>query len=227
MKTVVISNLYPQFCEELKGRGYKICPTNRVEVFHKPEQLHADMQVLKISDTVFTLKECDYSALSVSNLISCEKPAEKDYPKNILLNCLYLNGKLFGKISAVDASVLTYCKRHGIEPINVNQGYTRCSTLKVNEKAIITADKSIARAAEEHGIEVCLISPGCIVLEGFDYGFIGGCSMADEDKIYFFGNIKKHSDYHKIKAFCDKHNSKAEILCNNFPPTDIGGAVVL
>ena len=123
--------------------------------------------------------------------------------------------------------MLDYCKNNGIKTVNVNQGYARCSTLIVAQNAAITADKSIEKALKSNGAEALLISEGNIRLEGFDYGFIGGASCTDEKTVYFFGNVKKHPDYEKIKAFCDRYNSNIEILCEDEPLTDIGGAVLI
>lgn len=214
MKTVVMSDLYPCFCQALAEHGYKIIPTENINIFHQPEQKHVDMQLLKIRDRIFTLKDC-------------AKKVGKSYPENILLNCLYFGDKLYGKLSAVDPTVLTYCKEQNIELVNVNQGYTRCSTLVISDYAVITADKSIEKVMKSNGAEVLLISSGNIVLEGFDYGFIGGAGFYDNNIIYFFGNVKKHPDYDKIKVFCEKRHSKIEIICEDKPLTDIGGAVVL
>lgn len=214
MNDVIISDLYPCFCEELSKYGYNIIPSKKIKAFTEPEQKHADMQVLRINNSIFTLD-------------GCVKTAGKSYPENVLLNCLYLNNKLYGKLSAVDDSVLEYCRENGIKTVNVNQGYTRCSTLVVNEKAAITADKSIEKALKNDGADVLLIKPGHIKLKGFDYGFIGGASFSDKGKIYFFGNVKKHPDYNKISEFCEKYNSKLEILCKDMPLTDIGGGVLL
>ena len=163
----------------------------------------------------------------VITIDDCIKKPGKNYPENILLNCLYHNNKLYGKLSATDSSVREYCRENNIETVNVNQGYTRCSILVVNNKAVITADKSIEKAMKNNGVEVLLISAGKIVLEGFDYGFIGGASFSDNNTIYFFGDITKHLDYYKIKEFTSKHNSIIEILCKTQPLTDIGGAVLI
>ncbi|MED9968661.1 MAG: hypothetical protein UFA98_01425 [Ruminococcus sp.] len=214
MKNLVISDLYPCFCDELRKLDYNIIPTKKINEFYLPEQKHADMQLLKIKDRIFTLENC------------VGKP-ERKYPYNVLLNCLYFNDKLYGKLTAVDDSVIAYCKQNGIETVIVNQGYTRCSTLVIAEKAAITADKSIEKALKNDGAEVLLISPGNIVLEGFDYGFIGGAGFADNRTVYFFGDITKHPDFVKISAFTEKYNSKIEILCKKQPLTDIGGAVLL
>ena len=214
MKKLVMSKKYPCFCEELNKFGYEIIPTKKINTFLEPEQYHADMQILCIKNKVITLDDC------------IKKPG-KNYPENILLNCLYHNNKLYGKLSATDSSVREYCRENNIETVNVNQGYTRCSTLVVNEKAVITADKSIEKGMKNNGAEVLLISAGNIVLEGFDYGFIGGASFSDNNTIYFFGDITKHPDYNKIKEFTSKHNSIIEILCKTQPLTDIGGAVLI
>ena len=214
MKKLVMSKRYPCFCEELQKFGYKIIPTKKINTFLEPEQYHADMQILCIKNKVITLDDC------------IKKPG-KNYPENILLNCLYHNNKLYGKLSATDSSVREYCRENNIETVNVNQGYTRCSILVVNNKAVITADKSIEKAMKNNGVEVLLISAGKIVLEGFDYGFIGGASFSDNNTIYFFGDITKHPDFVKISAFTEKYNSKIEILCKKQPLTDIGGAVLL
>ena len=210
--SIVMSGEYPEFVSAMHDRGYKVIPTKRVDCFHKPEQFHADMQLLKIRDRIFTLDTC------------LRKPS-RDYPQNVLLNCLYLGNRLYGKLSAIDETVLEYCNEQGIELVNVSQGYTRCSTLVVNENAVITADPSIEKAMKAHGVEGLRISQSQIGLEGFDYGFIGGCSGRILDRIFFFGNIKNHPDYYEIKAFIDSYNSELEILCEGIPLTDIGGIV--
>lgn len=214
MNNVIISDLYPCFCEALRAFDYNIIPTKNINEFSEPEQKHADMQVLRINNSIFTLD-------------GCVKTAGKSYPENVLLNCLYLNNKLYGKLSALDDSVLEYCRENGIKTVNVNQGYTRCSTLVVNKKAAITADKSIEKALKNDGADVLLIEPGHIELKGFNYGFIGGASFCDNNKVFFFGNIKAHPDYDKIKQFCDKNKLNIEILRKDMPLTDIGGAVVI
>ena len=212
MKSLIISPLYPCFCRELAEYGYDIIPSKKIEEFAEPEQLHADMQALKIRDRIFTLD-------------TCRRKPSRDYPNNVLLNCLFLGNRLYGKLSAIDETVLEYCKEQEIELVNVNQGYTRCSTLVVNDNAVITADPSIEDALRKNGVEVLRISQGQIRLEGFDYGFIGGCSGRINNTIFFFGNIREHSDYSGIKDYIMQHNSKIEILCDNMPLTDIGGFV--
>ena len=213
-KQLLMSNEYPCFCTEMAKRGYEIIPTKNIEIFHPPERRHADMQAVRIRDRLFTLD-------------GCVDTVGREYPANVRLNCLYLGGRLYGNLKAADTTVLDFCLENGIETVHINQGYTRCSALVVNERAVITADKSIEKAMKQNGAEVLPISAGHIRLDGFDYGFIGGCSCTDGDTVFFFGDIKKHPDYAEIKAFINNYNSNIEILCKEIPLTDIGGAVLL
>ena len=146
----------------------------------------------------------DMQALVLGNrlftLNDCVKKIGRDYPANVRLNCLLLGSRLYGKLSAVDDMVLDYCRENG---------------------------SSIAEAMESNGVGVLLISAGHIRLEGFDYGFIGGCTCRVERTVYSFGNIKKHPDYEAIKAFLCENDSFLEICCEEMPLTDIGGAVSL
>ena len=118
------------------------------------------------------------------------------------------------------------CAAKKIPLVHVKQGYTRCSSLVIGDNAVITADKSIAKALKADGAEVLSIQPGHIRLEGFEYGFIGGAGFFDNGTTYFFGNIKKHPDYERIKVFCAEYNSKIEILNREEQLTDIGGVVI-
>ena len=214
MKSVFMSDQYPCFCRALRQIGYNIILLENIEAFPLPERKHADMQLLHIQDAVFTIKDC------------IRRPGNK-YPSNVLLNCLYLGGKLYGKTSANDPAVLNHCVQHQIPVVPVNQGYSRCSALIIGENAVVTADSSIAKALENNGAEVLRISPGYILLEGYDYGFIGGSGFSDGNTVFFFGDIRRHPDYEAIRRFCDTYHKSIHILCKERPLTDIGGAVVI
>ena len=224
MADFVMSDIVPDFCRAIEKTGNRVIKTNPVNAFYEAERKHADMQILPIGGKIIELRETEYG---FKNPVKCEKCAEQKYPGNVLLNCLLLNNKLYGKLSAADPSVMKICASLGIKTVNVNQGYTRCSTLIIGNKAAITSDNGIKTALESDGAEVLLIQPGNIVLDGFDYGFIGGAGVSYNGKTFFFGNIKNHPDYERIRAFCNKYNSELEILCNDIPLTDIGGAVII
>ncbi len=228
MSTFVMSDKYPCFVNEIKKYGHSVISSDRIQIFPKPEQNHADMQLLQINDRFFILNECKSLSkkLPPEKLMFCSKKAGGEYPENILLNFLFLNNILYGKISAIDNNMLSYCNSKKIKTVNINQGYARCSALIVNNNAVVTSDISIAKTLKANGVEVLLISAGHIILDGYDYGFIGGASgRINENTIVFFGNVKNHPDYDKIENFCKKHSMNINILCKDIPLTDIGGMV--
>ena len=228
MSTFVMSDKYPCFVREIEKLGHTVISSDTVDTFPIPEQKHADMQILPINNDIFILNECTVLAekLPKERLLFCNKKAGNKYPENILLNFLFLNNTLYGKLSAIDKNLLDYCKENNIRTVNINQGYARCSTLVLNKKAVITSDLSIEKALKKDGVEVLLISSGSIVLDGYDYGFIGGASgKIEENTVAFFGNVTNHPDYRRIKNFCENHNLSIKIICKDMPLTDIGGIV--
>ena len=71
--------------------------------------------------------------------------------------------------------MLEFAENEGLNVINVNQGYSGCSVCVINDSAIITDDESIFTAAQNFLNDVLLIQKGSIRLNGYNYGFIGGC----------------------------------------------------
>ena len=184
MSTFVMSDKYPCFVKEIEKLGHTVISSDTVDTFPIPEQKHADMQILPINNDIFLINECTVLAekLPKERLLFCNKKAGNKYPEDILLNFLYLNNTLYGKLSAIDKNLLDYCKENNIRTVNINQGYARCSTLVLNNNAVITSDLSIEKALKKDKVEVLLISSGNIVLEGYNYGFIGGASGKIDEK---------------------------------------------
>ena len=179
-------------------------------------------------DTVFVLKECTSLKENLKkyfpNVIEISKNIEKDYPNNVMLNCVVLNGKLICNTKTIADEVLQMAIKDNLKIINVNQGYTKCSTCIVNENAIITSDKSIYKSCRNE-MDVLLIRQGYIKLSGTDYGFIGGSSFKyNRNTLVFSGNIKLHPDYESIKSFAQNHNVELLSLTEN-TMIDIGSII--
>ena len=68
----------------------------------------------------------------------------------------------------------------------------------------------MARALENAGAQVLVISRGSVALRGYDYGFIGGCAgnvtVAGRQTIVFNGDITGHPDWEAMKAFISCRN---------------------
>lgn len=224
-----MSGQFPDMAMELKKYGFQVIFSENLDFLYDFESQHADIQCLKIKDRIFVHKDSFYLKTKLKSLgyevICTEKSLERKYPKNILLNGVYLNEKLYCYEKAIDNSIKKYCAENNIEIINVNQGYTKCSTAVIG-KGFITSDKGIYEAMRQSGVEGLLIQSGSIDLDGVDYGFIGGCCFSYNENAYFSGNIKLHPDYKSIKDFCNKQNKNIVCLSNN-KLYDIGGFIVV
>lgn len=223
MSKIIVSGEKPEIINNLISEGFEVLLTESICMLPEFEKNHADMQYLRINDTLFILNGAYRKEFEGYKTIITKNTIGQKYPDNVLLNAVYYNKRLYGKLSSVDSTVLEYCHKNDIETINVNQGYTKCSTAIFSD-GFITADKGIFLAMTERGERGLLISPGNIELDGVDYGFIGGCCFEYDNTIYFSGDISKHPDYKRIKDFFK--DKKIKYLSDK-KLYDIGGFVVI
>ena len=59
MSAFVMSDEYPKLCKAIENFGYDIIPSDKILQFNTPERRHIDMQMLKINNDIFLLKECN------------------------------------------------------------------------------------------------------------------------------------------------------------------------
>ena len=161
------------------------------------------------------------------NLIKGESILSKEYPYDIAYNCVIINGILFHKLSHTDKKIIEYADKFNIKKVNVKQGYTKCSTLIIDNESVITSDISLHNAYKANGIDSLYISYDGIYLKGFSNGLIGGCGgLRNKNKIAFFGNISLHNDFEKIKDFLTKRNIEILSLSDD-KLTDFGSIIPL
>ena len=223
-----MSDEIPDINEAVRG-SFNIIESDIIDELIPYEQRHADIQCLKINDIFFVLKE----AVNLQNklrslgfkVITTDENIGGKYPENVLLNAVYLNNRMYCRTDALSENTANYCRNNGIELINVNQGYTKCSTAVI-DNYFITADKGIFDAMTANGAEGLLIDSGGISLNGVDYGFIGGSCFYDDGTAFFTGDITKHKSYYEIREFLYNRNIKIVSLTFN-KIYDIGGFIVI
>ncbi len=195
-----------------------------------PVSSHPDMLLFFAQNAIFCTKS--YSKIAAKELeeISAvygapirfvEEEYGNEYPDDVLLNALPLGNRLFCNTKTAAKELLEL----DVPPCHVNQGYTKCSSLPLGKNALITSDPSIAQEARKHGVDVLEIEAGHISLEGYDYGFIGGCASfaprEEVESIYFCGDITKHPDATRIEKFCLSHGFQV-ISLSSAPLCDVG-----
>lgn len=216
----IIDPRLPENCiVNLRDEDFEIIPvplTGKVDVQISG---HPDIQMFQHEKNLFVHPDIDNFFLKKAekyvNIIICSTPLGRNYPEDIPYNIACVHKTAIHKKESTDKKILEYMALHNINVINTNQGYTKCSTLIVDEQNIITSDKSIQQAAEKSGINTLLITPGYIDIPGYGYGFIGGASGKFRDTIYLTGSISDHPDRDRIKHFIHSKGLKLKILSNN------------
>ena len=197
-----------------------------------PVRSHTDMLIFPIEDHIFTSSEyfnkahdifsvlCEYGY----NIIKCDVEITDKYPHDIAFNMAILKKSILGNIKYNAKEILDFADKNGFSITPVKQGYTKCSSLILGDNAIITSDEGIAKSAADIGTSVLKIenSADSVVLEGYNYGFIGGASGVFKNTVYFSGDIAFHRYAKEIYSFCKSFNFEVESLTDG-RLTDIGG----
>jgi len=226
MKKLFLSRDASNEClAKLRSMGFDIVLLPPYSRLPKPTASHADMLLFRTEDGLLCYRgyyEENKAVFSSINTIFSETEAAAEYPRDIALDALCMNGIVYGKEQCVSREILSRAKSFRA----VKQGYARCSVLKLGESAAVTADAGLAAALAEDGIDVLRISPGAISLPGYDFGFIGGASFSTEDSVMFFGDHMTHPDGRRIEEFAASHGFCCTAL-DNTQLCDIGGAVII
>lgn len=234
-KTLIVSNdIYKESEETLLNLGYTLLKIMRNDWMEQAVSSHPDMYMTDINSRILYDSNVAHlfdGVVPSKKLIKCNRGVDKQkcigHPYNIGFNCVNIGNKLICNRKHTCQDVLEFAESMNCEIINVNQGYAKCSTCVIDDNAIITEDISIAKCAEQKGIDVLLIEKGFVRLTGYDYGFIGGsCGMINDNTLAFNGNIKFHPNCKSIEEFCSNHSVIILNLCDR-ELYDIGSIFII
>lgn len=184
---------------------------------------HVDLSVFVANDFIVvhknvyeTVKEQLMSHYDITwikkHLIQGRSTLGMKYPEDIPFNAIQLKNHFFHKTAKTEEEIL---KRIPLTTVNTNQGYTRCSTLKIDEQSVITEDQGLARLYTANGYDVLLIQKGFVELPGFSYGFFGGAGGRIKDDIVFNGSLANHPDEAAIIRFIEQRGLRIKTLHSN------------
>lgn len=168
---------------------------------------HADIYMCRLGDRIIHAQDSEIGY---------------SYPADITFNAACTGRYFIHNTRYTSKRLLDTARSMGMDIIHVNQGYTKCNTAVIDKTSIITSDQGICNAASPK-LEVLLISPGHILLKGFDYGFIGGTCGRIGNEIIFNGDITAHPDYDSIQAFIKSRG--LDIKHFDYPLEDIGSII--
>ena len=153
-------------------------------------------------------------------LIEGKKEVGKKYPETVPYNAVGIGNLLIHNLKHTDETILSSYENH----ININQGYTRCNLLALNENAFITSDVGIFNAVnrqqttdnslypheshvETYGrTSVLYIDPKQIKLEGQKNGFFPGCCGVWKNNLIVCGSTKNLKEKAELDKFLKDNN---------------------
>lgn len=191
---------------------------------------HADLSVIRLDKKIIVSHHIMENSSYVNFLTSrgyevlpAHVAQGKKYPEDSSL-CACVTGKrLIHNLHCTDPAILDIFQG---EKIHVRQSYTRCSCCVVDADSLISSDCGIEKAAYRHNMEFLKVNAGGIVLDGFDYGFIGGASIVLDDTVLFTGILSDEQDMRCVESFV-RDRGKQVVYLSHGCAFDIGGAIVL
>lgn len=236
MKKIYISRLANQLLMDYLAKEfpeYKTEIISNIENVDKRISTHPDLTTCKLG-------------ISLDSRVfhGNQQMLSDNYPKEARFNGCCTEDYFLHKLSITDQDLLNEVKLQGKILINIPQGYGRCTCLPMGKNSLITSDLGIFKQCIKHGFinaytskfmnlseeykldkaSVLLISNKGILLDGYDYGFIGGSAGQIENKVVFNGNLADHVDFQLIRNYIESLGLKP-IWFEEYPLTDIGSII--
>lgn len=213
---IVDPRIPSEIIRNLKCSGFSVIAAPRTDLVDTPISGHPDIQMFLHKKNLFVHPDIDISFLKkiekYINIIHCSTKLNNTYPEDIPYNIACAGSVALHRKGSTDETILGYLFKNNIAVADTRQGYSKCSTLIVDENSVITSDRSIQFAAEESGLDTICITQGYVDLPGYNYGFIGGASGKFLDTIYLTGSIDNHPDRDRIMNFIESKGMKIKML---------------
>jgi hypothetical protein len=213
MIAIIDSRAPKEAIEELKLIADKVLTFSSENITYESISGHPDIFIYQDSENVILAPNSPkiLTDFLYKNEISFSTGNSKIGDKlndSALYNCISTKKYFFHKKGFTDSKVLEINSKKKF--INLPQAYSACSLIALNENYFLTSDKGILKTIKSAGLNCEYFSPEKILIPIHNHGFIGGTSGIFQNKIYFIGNIKKHSDYNIITDLTEK--SELEIV---------------
>ncbi len=145
-----------------------------------------------------------------------EKPVGKKYPETCHYNAVGVGNILIHNALYTDFAIKNLYGRISTKSvqINVNQGYTRCNLLALNESNYITSDLGIKKVLEWYKFNVFYVDPRQIALPGQKYGFFPGCCGLVDDNLVVCGSVSRLKECKELRKFVRRNGMKIIELYN-------------
>ena len=224
LPTIIADGRMPEEAKKNLKKLGDVLFLNPTEITYKSISAHPDIFFFQTKDGLVyapnapkrIIKELKKRKIK---LTEGKKEVGKKYPETVPYNAVGIGDTLIHNLKHTDPTILSLYENH----IHVNQGYTRCNLVALNENSFITSDEAISRqlsavsddnrqqttdnrlcpqnyVGTRHATSVLYIDPKQVKLEGHDHGFFPGCCGVWKNNLIVCGSTK----YLKEKEALDK-----------------------
>ena len=231
MRTVFLAcDADPRLAESLRDEGYSVSYVTTSGLVGAAVSNHPDMFMCRLGtddEAELVIYPGLYADLPDSQVREYPgmRTLEPDYPHDIAYNAACTGRFFIHNLRYTAPELRARAEELGMVMVDVKQGYSKCSTVTVDEDSIITYDRGITEACRKAGIDVLTVEPGHILLPGFNTGFIGGASGRIGDTVYFNGDLSAHPDFRAITSFIENRGLDVRWF-SDWPLTDIGSIII-
>ena len=225
LPTIIADSRMPEEAKKNLKKLGNVLFLNPTEITYNSISSHPDIFFFQKDDTLIyapnapkrIVKELKKRKIK---LIKGKKEVGKKYPETVPYNAVGIGNLLIHNLKHTDETILSSYENH----INVNQGYTRCNLIALNENAFITSDVGIFNAVnsqqttdnslypheslvETYGrTSVLYIDPKQIKLEGQKNGFFPGCCGVWKNNLIVCGSTKNLKEKTELDKFLKDNN---------------------
>ncbi|MBO4339199.1 MAG: hypothetical protein J5877_04700 [Clostridia bacterium] len=229
VRRVIVGKIPESVKNELEKRNIEVLKIKENSLFGNSLSTHADINLVHLGKNRILISDSQQELAQILEKkgfeIECFTLKGCEYPYDCAVNAAFSGENVICRFDILDEKLKRFINDNEYNIINVKQGYSKCSVCVVNGDSIITEDESVKNACEKCGISVLLIRKGYVMLEGFDYGFIGGAAFKlNESNLAFIGKIENHPDFNLIKGFLNKKGINY-ISLGDTELTDVGSVI--
>ena len=147
LPTIIADSRMPEEAKKNLKKLGDVLFLNPTEITYKSISAHPDIFFFQAEDGLIyapnapkrIVKELKKRKIK---LTEGKKEVGKKYPETVPYNAVGIGDTLIHNLKHTDSTILSLYKNH----INVNQGYTRCNLVALNENCFITSDEGIFNA---------------------------------------------------------------------------------
>lgn len=171
---------------------------------YKSISRHPDIFICPGNETVVVSPRLDrHFVEGIANqgykVVQGSKVPGKSYPESAVYNAVVTDNFLIHNLKTTDPVILKTFNNRKL--LHVNQGYTRCNMLPLNDQAFITSDRGIEKVLINEGLQVLFVDPSPVVLKGHKHGFFPGCCGTLGNQVLITGSLKYHPQKVEIVNF--------------------------